>query len=54
MPERKRPQGGPKFKWVDNIKIDLGELGCGDIDWIGLAQDRGMLRVLVNVVVNFE
>jgi hypothetical protein len=37
---------------VDNIRIDLGEVGCDDIDWIGLAQDRNMWRALVNLALN--
>jgi hypothetical protein len=39
-PERKRPLGRPRRRWVDNIRLDLGEVGWGDVDWIGLAQDR--------------
>jgi hypothetical protein len=39
-PEGKRPLGRPRRKWVDNIKIDLGEIGWDDMDWIDLAQDR--------------
>jgi hypothetical protein len=39
-PERKRPLRRPRCKWVDNIRMDLLELGSGDMDWIGLAQDR--------------
>jgi hypothetical protein len=39
-PERKRPLGRPRRRWVDNIRISLGEVGLGDVDWIGLAQDR--------------
>jgi hypothetical protein len=38
--ERKRPLGSPRRRWVDNIKMDLGEVGWGDMDWIGLAQGR--------------
>jgi hypothetical protein len=38
--ERKRPLGRPRRMWVDNIRMDLGEVGWGDVDWIGLAQDR--------------
>jgi hypothetical protein len=38
-PEGKRPLGRPRCRWVDNIKMDLGEVGWGDVDWIGLAQD---------------
>ena len=39
-PEGKRPLGGPRHRWEDNIKMDLQELGCGGMDWIELAQDR--------------
>jgi hypothetical protein len=39
-PEGKRPLGRPRRRWVDNIRMDLLELGWGDVDWIGLAQDR--------------
>jgi hypothetical protein len=39
-PERKRPLRKPRSKWVDNIRKDLQKVGCGDMDWIGLAQDR--------------
>ena len=41
-PEGKRPLGGPRQRWEDNIRIDLQEVGCGGIDWIKLAQDRDM------------
>jgi hypothetical protein len=53
-PERKIPQGRPRLRWVDNIKMDLGEVGCGDVDWIGLAQDRNRWRALVNSVLNLR
>jgi hypothetical protein len=39
-PEGKRPLGRPRRRWIDNIKIDLLEIGLSDVDWIGLAQDR--------------
>jgi hypothetical protein len=39
-PEVKRPLGKPRRRWVDNIRMDLGEVGWGNVDWIGLAQDR--------------
>jgi hypothetical protein len=51
-PEGKRPLGRPRRKWVDNIGLDLGEVGWGDVDWIGLAQDRNRWRALVNLVLN--
>jgi hypothetical protein len=40
-PDRKRPPGRPRRRWVDNIKVDLGEIGWSGTDWIGLAQDNG-------------
>jgi hypothetical protein len=40
--------------WVDNIRMDLGEVGCNGVDWIGLAQDRERWRVLVNAVMNLR
>jgi hypothetical protein len=53
-PEGKRPLGRPRRRWVDNIKMDLGEVGWGDVDWIGLGQDRNRWRALVNSVLNFR
>jgi hypothetical protein len=47
-PEGKRPRGKPRRRCVDNIRMDLEEVGWGDVDWIGLAQDRNRLRALVN------
>jgi hypothetical protein len=37
-PEGRRPLGRPRCRWVDNIRISLGEVGWGDVDWIGLAR----------------
>ena len=37
-PKRRRPLGRPRRRWVDNIRMDLQEVGCGYMDWIGLAQ----------------
>jgi hypothetical protein len=51
-PEGKRPLGRPRCKWVDNIRMDLGEVGWGDVDWIGLAQARNRWRAVVNSVLN--
>jgi hypothetical protein len=51
-PEGKRPLGRPRSRWVDNIKRDLGEVEWGDVEWIGLAQDRNRWRALVNSVLN--
>jgi hypothetical protein len=53
-PERKRPLGRPRRRWVDNIRMDLGEVGWGDVYWIGLAQDRNRWRALVNSVLNLR
>jgi hypothetical protein len=50
--EGKRPLGRPWHRWVDNIRMVLGVVGWGDVDWIGLAQDRNRWRALVNSVLN--
>jgi hypothetical protein len=52
--EGKIPLGRPRRGWVDNVRMDLGEVGWGDVDWIGLAQDRNMWRALVNSVLNLR
>jgi len=46
--------GRPRRRWVDNIRMDLQEVGCGYIDWIGLAQDRDSWRMLVSEVMNLR
>jgi hypothetical protein len=51
-PEGRRPLGRPRRRCVDNIKMDLVEVVWGDVDWIGLAQDRDRWRALVNSVLN--
>jgi hypothetical protein len=53
-PEGKRPLRRPRRSWVDNIKIDLGEIGWDDMDWIDLALDRDQWRALVNTVMNLR
>ena len=53
-PERKRPVGSPRVRWEDNIKMDLQEVGCGDMDRIELAQDRDSWQALVNAVMNLR
>jgi hypothetical protein len=53
-PEGKRPLGRPRRRWVDSIKMDLGEVGWGDVDWIGLAKDRNRWRALMNSVLNLR
>jgi hypothetical protein len=51
-PEGRRPLGRPGRRLLDNIRMDLVEVGWGDVDWIGLAQDRDRWRTLVNSVLN--
>jgi hypothetical protein len=51
-PEGKRPLLKPRLKWMDNIRMDLNEIGWDGVDWIGLAQDRDEWRALVNAVMN--
>jgi hypothetical protein len=53
-PEGKRPLGRPRRRCEDNIKMDLQALGCGGMDWIGLAQNRDRWWALVNVVMNLQ
>ena len=50
----RRPLGRPRLRWLDNIRTDLQEVGCGYIDWIGLAQDRDRWRTLVSAVMNLR
>jgi hypothetical protein len=53
-PEGKRPLGQLRRRWVDNIKMDLGEIGWDGIDWIDLAHDRDQWMALVNMVMNLQ
>jgi hypothetical protein len=53
-PKGKRSLEIPRCTWVENIRMDLGEVGWGDVDWIGLAKDRNRWRALVNTVMNFR
>jgi hypothetical protein len=53
-PEGKRLLGKPRRKWVDNIKMDLRDIGWDVMDWIDLAHDRDQWRALVNAVMNFR
>jgi hypothetical protein len=52
--EGRRPLGRPRRRWEDNIKIDLREIGFGDVDWIHVAQDRDRWRALVNTMMNLR
>jgi hypothetical protein len=50
----RRPLGRPRRRWEDNIKMDVREIGFGDVDWIDLAQDRDRWQALVNMVMNLR
>jgi hypothetical protein len=52
--EGTRPRGRPRRRWVNDIRMHLGEVGWGDVDWIGLAQDRNRWRAVVNSVLKFR
>ena len=53
-PEGRRPLGRPRRRWVNNIRMDLEEVGCEYMDWIGPSQDRDRWRTLVSAVMNFR
>jgi hypothetical protein len=53
-PEGKRPLGRPIRRWVNDILMDLGEIGCGGVNWIGLTQYRDEWIALVNAVMNLR
>jgi len=53
-PEGRRPLRRPRRRWVDNIRMDLQEMRCGCMDWIGLAQDRDRWRTLVSAVIDLR
>jgi len=53
-PEGKRPLRRPRRRWQNNSKMDLQKVGCGVMDWIDLAQDRGRSRALVDAVMNLQ
>jgi hypothetical protein len=53
-PEGKRPLGRPRRRWEDGIRMDLVEIGLGDVDWIRLAQDRDWWLAVVSAVMNFR
>jgi hypothetical protein len=53
-PEGKRPLGRLRHRWIDNIKMDLLEIGLNVVDWLGLAQERYRWRALANAVINLR
>jgi hypothetical protein len=53
-PEGKRPLGKPRCSWVNNIRMDHGEIGLGGVDWIGLGQDWDKWRALVSLLMNLR
>jgi hypothetical protein len=53
-PEGKRPLGRSRCRWVDNVKMDLIEIGWNGMDWINLSQDRDQWRALVNMIMNLQ
>jgi hypothetical protein len=53
-PEGMRPLGRPRCRWENNIKMDLQEVACGGMNWIGLAQDRDRWRAILNAVMNLR
>ena len=53
-PEGRNPLGRPRRRWVCYIRMDFREVGCGYVDWIGLAQDRDSWRTLLSAVMNFR
>jgi hypothetical protein len=53
-PQGKRPLGRPRRRWVDNIRMDHGEVGWGDVDWIGLAKVGNRCRAVVNSALNLR
>jgi hypothetical protein len=52
--ERKRPLGRARCRWEDGIRMDLGEIGLGGVDWIRLVQDRDRWRAVVSAVMNLR
>jgi hypothetical protein len=53
-PEVKRPLGRPRRRWEDRLKMDLGEIGWGGVEWIHLAQDRDRWLAVVSAVMNLR
>jgi hypothetical protein len=53
-PKGRRPLERARCRWEDNIRIDVQEVGCGGMDWIGLAQDRDGWQAIVNAIMNLR
>jgi hypothetical protein len=53
-PDDRRPLVRPRRRWEDNTKTNIQEVGCGDLNWIELAQDTESWRALVNAVMNLR
>jgi hypothetical protein len=53
-PEGRKPIGRPRRWWAGNIRMDLVEVGWGDVDWVGMAQDRDKWRALLNWLLNLR
>ena len=53
-PEGRSLPGRPRCRWEDNIKVDLQEVGWGDMNWIDMTQDSGRWRAAVNAVMNYR
>jgi hypothetical protein len=53
-PEGKRPPGTPRRRWEDGVRMDIREIGLGDVEWIRLAQDRDRWRAVVSAVMNLR
>jgi hypothetical protein len=53
-PEGRRPLGRPRYRWEDNIEMNLQEVGWGGMDWIDVAQDRDTWGALVNAIMNLQ
>jgi hypothetical protein len=53
-PEGKRPLGRPRYRWVDNIYIELRGIRCGGVDWMDLAKGKGSWKALLNTIMNLR
>jgi hypothetical protein len=53
-PKGKMPLGRPRYRWKDGIRVDLREIGLGDVEWIQLVQDRDLWQAVVNTAMNLR